>query len=85
MKNCEKIVKRVDAEGYMMGCYDRQIEKLNSQNLKKVLDNIKWKNDVKVFLNRKPYIVQLDEVDGEIDFNMISLSEYESRYGTWED
>lgn len=85
MKNLERILKKVNAEGYMLGCYDRQIDKLNNQNLKKVLDNIRWKNDVKVFLNRKPYIVQLDEIDGEIDFNMISLSEYENRYGTWED
>ena len=85
MKNCEKIVKRVFKEGYMMGCYDRQLDKLNNQNLKKVLDNIKWRSDVKVFLNRKPYIVQLDEVNGEIDFNMITLAEYESSYGVWED
>ena len=37
----------------------------------------------KFLSNRKPYIVEISEVDSEIDFNVITLVEYESRYGKW--
>lgn len=83
MKNKEIIINKIKSEGYTLGIYDNTLDKLNKQNLKKVLDNIKYVSDTKVFINRKPYIVEISEVDSEIDFNVISLNEYESRYGKW--
>lgn len=85
MKNKDRIKKALNELGYKIGCYDDTIEKLNSINLKKVIDNMKYSEDTKVLLNRKPYIVQMDEVDSEIDFNVITLSEYEECYGAWEE
>ena len=79
--NKEIIINKIKSEGYIIGIYDNQLNKLNKQNLKKVLDNIKYVSDTKVFINRKSYIVEISEVDNEIDFNVISLNEYESRYG----
>jgi len=83
MKNKEVIINKIKSEGYTLGIYDNVLDKLNKQNLKKVLDNIKYVSDTKVFINRKPYIVEISEVDSEIDFNVITLVEYESRYGKW--
>ena len=81
--NKEIIINKIKSEGYTLGIYDNILDKLNKQNLKKVLDNIKYVSDTKVFINRKPYIVEISEVDSEIDFNVITLNEYESRYGKW--
>ena len=61
------------------------LDKINKNNLKKALDNIRYENDTKVFYNRKPFIVEISECNNEIDFNVLSLKEYEYRYGTWED
>lgn len=81
--NKEIIVSKIKSEGYTLGIYDNTLDKLNKQNLKKVLDNIKYVSDTKVFINRKPYIVEISEIDSEIDFSIITLVEYESRYGKW--
>ena len=83
--NREIIVEKLKSEGYVLGCWDKQLDKLNKSNLKKVLDNIRYTNDTKVFYNRKPFIVEISECDNEIDFNVLSLKEYEYRYGEWED
>ena len=81
--NKEVIINKIKSEGYTLGIYDDILDKLNKQNLKKVLDNIKYVSDTKVFINRKPYIVEISEVDSEIDFSIITLVEYENRYGKW--
>ena len=84
--NREIIVEKLKSEGYVLGCRDKQLDKLNKSNLKKVLDNIRYTNDTKVNLNRRPYIVQIDNsIDLEVDFNMISLETYISMFGEWED
>ena len=85
MNNKDRIEKALNALGYEIGCYDETIDRLNSNNLKKVMDNMKYSEDTKVLINRKPYIVQIDEVDNEIDFNVITLAEYEENYGAWEE
>ena len=83
--NREIIIEKVFNEGYDIGIYDKFLDKLNKSNLKKVLDNIRYTNDTKIFYNRKPFIVEISECDNEIDFNVLSLKEYEYRYGNWED
>ena len=83
--NLERVCEKAFKEGYMVGCYDNKVNELNATNLRKVLAAIRYQEDVKVFINRKPYIAQLDEVDGYIDFDIITLAEYENRFGEWED
>ena len=83
--NREIIIEKLKSEGYILGCWDKQLDKLNKSNLKKVLDNIRYTSDTKVFYNRIPFIVEISECDNEIDFNVLTLKEYEYRYGTWED
>ena len=83
--NLERVCEKAFKEGYMVGCYDNKVNELNATNLRKVLAAIRYQEDVKVFINRKPYIAQVDEVDGYIDFDIITLAEYENRFGEWED
>ena len=83
--NKQIIIEKVLSEGYELGIYNKYLDKLNKTNLKKVLDNIRYTSDTKICINRKPFIVEISEVDNEIDFNVITLKEYEYRYGEWED
>ena len=83
--NREIIIEKLKSEGYVLGCWDKQLDKLNKSNLKKVLDNIRYTSDTKIFFNRIPFIVEISECNNEIDFNVLSLKEYEYRYGEWED
>ena len=83
--NRKKIEKVLNKENLVIGCYNNKLEKLNTNNLKKVLDNLKYQNDTKVFINRKAYIVMIDEVNSEVDLNIITLKEYEESFGAWED
>ena len=83
--NRKKIEKRCAKHNFKIGCYDNKLEQLSDYSLRKVLANIQYSTDTKVSINRKPYIVEIDEVDGEIDFSVTVLKEYESRFGKWED
>ena len=83
--NREIIIEKLKSEGYVLGCWDKQLDKLNKSNLKKVLDNIRYTSDTKIFFNRIPFIVEISECNNEIDFNVLTLKEYEYRYGKWED
>ena len=83
--NRKKIEKKLSKENLIIGIYNTKLDKLNNSNLKKVLDNLKYQCDTKVFINRKPYIVSIDEVDGEVDLDIITLKEYEENFGIWED
>lgn len=80
------IVEAIMDMGFIVDIYDSMLNKLNKTNLKKVFDNIEYACDTKVFINRKPYIVEIDNIEANlIDFNVISLLHYEDRYGKWED
>ena len=83
--NRTKIEKRCAKHNFKIGCYDNKLEQLSDYSLRKVLENIQYSTDTKVSINRKPYIVEIDEVDGEIDFSVTALKEYENRFGKWED
>lgn len=83
--NRTKIEKRCNKHDFRIGCYDTKLEQLSDYSLRKVLENIQYSTDTKVSINRKPYIVEIDEVDNEIDFSVTPLKEYESRFGKWED
>lgn len=82
MTNKERIIKKLSQIEYDLGCYDKDMEKLNYNNLKKVLKNIGYgSTDVQVFINRKPHIVEVSEVENEYDFKLLSKAEYQSQYG----
>ena len=85
MIHYEIIKQHVEDLGYNLWCFNPRINDISKRSLEKVLDNIEYEVDTKVYIKRKPYIVEIDEVDGEIDFSVTALKEYESRFGKWED
>ena len=72
---------------HIIGCYDKDIESLDKIELCNILGNITGDyTDVMVSKGKKKYIVEIAWVDGteegdEVDFNMISLEDYENKYG----
>lgn len=80
--NKQRIEEKLRKEGFIIGCWDKSIDRLNYNNVKKVLDDIPFgATDVQVCLNRKKYIVEVSNVDNEYDFKMIEKNVYLDRYG----
>ena len=80
--NKQRIEEKLRKEGFIIGCYDSNIDKLNYNNVKKILDNLCFgATDVQVSLNRKKYIIEISDVDNEYDFKMSAKSTYLDRYG----
>jgi hypothetical protein len=80
--NKQRISEKLNKEGFAIGCYDSNIDKLNYNNIKKVLDDIPFgATDVQVSYNRKKYIVEVSDVDNEYDFKMSAKSTYLDKYG----
>lgn len=86
MTNKETIEVKIKSLGYSMGCYDNDINKLNESEVKNILNNLDQDyTDIKVTLNKSVYIIELATVDNEKDLNMLSLIEYNDRYGEFEE
>ena len=66
-----------------IGCYDKKMEDLNQTNLKKVLNELEYDLDtrVEVFINRKKHIIEICNVDNEVDFEVLTMSEFRNRNG----
>lgn len=79
--NKQRIEEKLNKEGFIIGCWDKLIEKLNYNNIKKVLDDIPFgSTDIQVSLNRKKYIVEVSDVDNEYDFKMTEKNIYLDKY-----
>ena len=53
MKNAKKFYELLNKEGFELGCYDSNIDKLNYNNVKKILDNLCFgATDIQVSYNR---------------------------------
>lgn len=85
MTNRQLLEQEANKHDWTVGCYSPDIDKLNKTNLAKVIKRILWEADTKVFINRRPHIVQIDIVEGEVDLIMISLEKYNSMNDPWDD
>ena len=67
----------------VIGCYDKKMNDLTQTNLKKVLNELEYDLDtrVEVFINRKKHIIEICNVDNEVDFEVLTMSEFRSRNG----
>jgi hypothetical protein len=81
MKNKEEILKVVNKLGLSIGCYDKLVDSLTLKELNKVLENIEYQTDTEVTINSKNYVVEIDIVENEVDFNLLTKEEYVDRYG----
>lgn len=81
MSNKMKIRKVVRQLGCEIGCWNGVMELLNEKELDKVLANIKFDKDTDVKIDKKDYVVEIDTVDKEVDFSILTKEEYIDRYG----
>ena len=81
--NKEEVIKELEAEGLVLGCWSSKIGNLSKHNLKKIIDEIRYHSatDVVVRLRGKECVVSIDFVDNEVDFTLYTKAEYISRYG----
>ena len=80
--NLDLILSELEKLNMTLGCYDEKINTLDNNNINKVVAAVKWESDTIVHINRKIFIVEIDIVDNEVDFNLLSKEEYISRYGS---
>ena len=79
--NKQRVSEKLNKENFTIGCWDKNIDKLNYNNIKKVLDDIPFgSTDVQVSYNRKKYIIEINDVDNEYDFKMTSKTSYLNKY-----
>ena len=79
--NKQRVGEKLSKEGFIIGCWDKQLDKLNYNNIKKILDDIPFgATDIQVSYNRKKYIVEVSDVDNEYDFKMTEKNIYLNKY-----
>ena len=81
MTNKEQIQEVLEKEGLTIGIYHDLVESIKGKWLKEVLENSPNETDTDVLINRKPHVVEIDTVDGEVDLRVITKEEYIRRYG----
>lgn len=81
MSNKETIEKALKELGYCLGSWSKKMEDLPNKELEKVLAEMEFQNDTDVVIGGKEYVVEIDEVDNEIDFSVLTKEEYIGRYG----
>jgi hypothetical protein len=82
MTNKQRVEKALKGTEFTLGGFNDKLEGLNPSNLKKVIGDMMYgSTDVDVFINRKPFVVEISHIDNEIDFGILSKSEYINRYG----
>ncbi len=78
MNNLELMKKESDKLGYIIGCWNREINKLSKSNIQILIEKIKYGSDTDVKLrhNNKDIVVEIAFVDNEIDFSLKDYIEY---------
>ena len=79
------IKQHVEALGYNLWCFNPMINDISKRSLAKVLDNIEYEVDTKVYIKRKPYIVEINIIGNEVDMDICTLDYYNSNYGNFEE
>ena len=82
MTNKEIIEKVLSSNSYIIGCWNSNMEKLNTRSINKVINilNTYTDTDIHVTVNKIKYVIEVSSCDNEVDFNVITLKEYNDRY-----
>lgn len=79
MTNQTTIKEKLLSVGMTLGGYNPDMDKLSKRDLKKVIDNMEHgSGDVGITGKR---VVEINHVDNEVDFGIITTAEYARRYG----
>ena len=84
MSNRDIIEKVLNNNGYKIGCWNSNMEKLSTRSINKVINmlNTYTDTDIHVTVNKIKYVVEVSSCYNEIDFNVITLKEYNNIYHT---
>lgn len=81
MTNKERIIKHLNGD-YTIGCWDDKIEQMSLYALRKFLKELHYEStDIIVTINRKVHVIEVNIMDKEIDFSVLTKAEYIDRYG----
>ena len=82
MTNRKIIEKVLNNNGYKIGCWNSNMENLSTRSINKVVNmlNTYTDIDIHVTVNKIKYVIEVSSCDNEVDFNMITLKEYNNRY-----
>ena len=82
LTNKQIIIDKLKLDELELGCYDKRLEEMNSNELKKLLKSLDCDSaDIPLKIGRKSFILEICFVDSEIDFMLKTPQEYESQYG----
>ena len=68
-------------KGFKVGCYDPLLEKASIRSMKRVLECMyEFSIDIQLTIQGVKYVLEINTVDNEKDFNLLTLKEYKSLY-----
>ena len=83
MTNKEKIKDKLNSLGYDLGCYNCLINNVKGKDLIKLLSILDEEaTDLDIKINNRDYVIELQTVDREKDFYIITKEDYINRYGS---
>ena len=75
-----QVQKKAKDFNLRIGCWDEQLEIVSKKYQVDLLENMEFESDTFIRIKRQPNVCQIDIVDGEIDFKVITKNEYINRY-----
>lgn len=80
--NKEIIIEKLKEMNFQIGCYDVKIDKVSKAEFQKILNSLNDEStDIDIKIRRVEYVVEIQTVDDEKDFSIMTKNEYISRYG----
>lgn len=85
MTNKEYLANKLQENGWQLGCYTLQAEKLGKRTLNRIIEAwlMNEATDLIFTMNGVKYVASLDTVDNEKDINIMTLSSYQETFGSF--
>lgn len=80
--NKDRLEKSLKEKGFKIGTYSMLMESVSRHYLSKIKDKMIYgSGDVKVRIDRIPFVIEIFHVDNEIDFVVTSKKDYIKKFG----
>lgn len=85
MTNKEYLANKLQENGWQLGCYTSQAEKLSKRTLNRIIEAwlMNEATDLIFTMNGVKHVASLDTVDNEKDINIMTLSSYQETFGSF--
>ena len=78
----ERLSKQMNKNGYVIGCFDSRLNYISEYTFKKIVNAMFYGScDIPITIHKEKFILEVNHVDDEIDFSIISKKDYHDRYG----